>query len=139
MTANRGDQIERRETGVGDDDGLAIWRPSPNLENSLASPIRQLFVTAPACRVVTFGGRQNGQEGQGSASPRPWNGSHGHEREPAQAARLDEMTERGTHGVAIDATAGNLAAPAALDCPLYGPPEKDDKAEVQPPDSHKPH
>jgi len=25
MTANRGDQVERRETGVGDDHDLAIW------------------------------------------------------------------------------------------------------------------
>jgi hypothetical protein len=27
MTANRGDQIERRKTGVGDDHDLAIWHP----------------------------------------------------------------------------------------------------------------
>jgi hypothetical protein len=33
----------------------------------LASKIGQLFVTAPVCDVVTFGGRQNGQEGHGPA------------------------------------------------------------------------
>jgi len=38
VTANCGDQIERRETGVGDDDDLAIRQPSPNLENGLAGP-----------------------------------------------------------------------------------------------------
>jgi len=64
VTANCGDQIERRETGVGDDDDLAIRQPSPNLENGLAGPIRQLLVTVIACDVVTFGGGQNGQEGQ---------------------------------------------------------------------------
>jgi hypothetical protein len=53
MTTNRGDQIERRETGIGDDDDLALRQPSPNLENGLASPIRQLFVTASVCGVVT--------------------------------------------------------------------------------------
>jgi len=42
-----------------------------------------------------------------------WN--HGHERKPAQAARLDEMTVRGAHWVAIDAARGDLAAPAPLD------------------------
>ena len=115
VMANCGDQIERRETGVGDDDDLALRRPSPNLENGLAGQVGQLFVTAPMCGVVTFGGRQNGQEGHGPASPRPWNGNHGHEREPAQAARLDEMTMRGAHWVAIDAARGNLAAPAAFD------------------------
>src|ERR1019366_2055358 len=115
MTANCGDQIERRETGVGDDDDLAIRQPSPNLENGLAGPIRQLLVTVIACDVVTFGGGQNGQEGQGPAPPRPWNGNHGHEREPALAARLDEMTVRGAHWVAIDAARGDLAAPATLD------------------------
>src|ERR1019366_3351328 len=102
VTANCGDQIERRETGVGDDDDLALWQPSPNLKNGLASKIGQLFVTAPVCGMVTFGGRQNGQEGHGPASPRPWNGNQGHHREPTQAARLDEMTVRGADWVAID-------------------------------------
>ena len=62
MVANRGDQIQRGETGVGDGDDLTLWQPSPNLENGLASPIRKLFVTAPVRGVVTFGGRQNGQD-----------------------------------------------------------------------------
>ena len=132
MTANRGDQIERCETGVGDDDDLAIWHPSPNLENGLASPIGQLFVTVLACGVVTFGRRQNCQEGQGPAPPRPWNGNHGHERKPAQAARLDEMTVRGAHGVAIDAARGDLAAPATFDCvvdPDYHRPARQEPVE----------
>ena len=115
VTANCGDQIECRETGVGDDDDLALRHPSPNLKNGLASKIGQLFVTAPVCDVVTFGGRQNGQEGHGPAPLCPWNGNHGHEREPAQAARLGKMTVRGAHRVAIDAARGNLAAPAAFD------------------------
>ena len=33
----------------------------------------------------------------------------------AQAARLDEMTVRGAHRVAIDAARGNLAAPVVFD------------------------
>src|SRR5208282_138247 len=57
MTTNRGDQIERRETGIGEDDVLALRHPAPNWENGLAGPIRQFFGTASVCGVVTFGGR----------------------------------------------------------------------------------
>ena len=92
MTPNRGNQIEGREAGVRDDDNFALRQPSPHLENSLACPIVQLLVMAPARSVVTFGGRQNSQEGQRLTSPRPWDRNHDHRREPTQAARLDEMT-----------------------------------------------
>jgi hypothetical protein len=35
MPTHGADEIERGETGVGDDDDLAFWQPSPNLEQAL--------------------------------------------------------------------------------------------------------
>ena len=41
MTANRGDQIERRETGVGDDHDLAIWHRFTEPPAQSSTPERQ--------------------------------------------------------------------------------------------------
>src|SRR5271157_4585775 len=92
MAANRGDQIESREAGIGDDDDFAAWRPSANLKYGLARPIRQLLVATPVGGGVAFGRGEDGEKRQSPASPRPWHGNHGHHGEPAQAAGLDEMT-----------------------------------------------
>ena len=115
IAANRADQIERREAGVGDDDDTALGRPSANLENGLASPVGQLLVSTPVGGGVAFGRGEDGEKRQSPASPGPWHGNHGHHGEPAQAAGLDEVTMRGAHGIAVDAARRDLVAPAALD------------------------
>ena len=115
IPAHCGDEIERGETGVGDDDDLAFWQPSPNLEDGLARKVRQLFVAAPMRGVVALGRGEDGQERQAPASLGPGHGNHGHDSEPAQPAGLDEMPMRGAHRIAVDSACGNLGPPAAFD------------------------
>jgi hypothetical protein len=60
IPAHCADEIERRKAAIGDDDDLAFWQPSPNLEDGLARKVRQLLVTASVRGVMAFGRRKNG-------------------------------------------------------------------------------
>src|ERR1700733_2596089 len=114
MAADSGQQLERREAAVGDEYQTAIWQPAFGLQDRLPSPRRQRLVAlaigfAPACR-----GRQDRQERQRPSPFGPGYRHRDHQRQPAQAAGLDEVALGGPNRVSIDAACADPCAPAAL-------------------------
>src|SRR5262252_10661284 len=115
MAAHGGDQFDRREGGVSDDDDQPVRQPALDLENALAGPVCERLVTFALGVIVALRGGQYRQERQGPAPVAEGQWDHGHEGKPAQAARLDEMAVRGAHRIAVDAARRDLLAPAPLD------------------------
>ncbi len=115
MAPDGGNQVERGEARVGDDDDPALRQPAPGLEDRLARPVRQLLVPPAAFGAPSLRGRQYRQEGQGPAPLDPGDGDHDHEREPSQPTRLDEVAVGRANRVPIDAAGGDLRSPASLD------------------------
>ena len=115
MAADSGQQFERREAAVGDEYQTAIWQPAFGLQDRLPGPRRQRLVAlaigfAPARR-----GRQDRQERQSPCPLGPGYRHRDHQRQPAQAAGLDEVALGGSDRVTIDAARVDTRAPAALD------------------------
>ena len=81
----------------------------------LPPPVGQRLVPPAALAVVALRGGEHGQERQRPDAPRPGDGRQQHEREPAQAAGLDEVAARGAHRVAVDALGRDLRPAPALD------------------------
>jgi len=63
---------------------------------------------------ISLGRRQRSQERQSPDAPGPGDLRQDHDREPAQAARLDEMAMAGAGWIAVNSAGGNLGTPASL-------------------------
>ncbi len=77
----------------------------------LAGPVRDRLVAAPGL-VVTPGGGQHGQEGQGPHPPGPGHVGPQHQADPAQPLGLDEVAVGGADRVPIDPQGLNFGPPA---------------------------
>jgi len=108
------DQVNGSKAGVGNDNQAAVRQPTLGLQDDLTRPIDHGLVPAIVLVAPALGGGENRQERQCPAPVGPRDGHHDHERQPAQAARPDEMAARGAHRVAVDATRLDLGAPAPL-------------------------
>jgi hypothetical protein len=93
----------------------ATIRRSGSGRSAAAPGVGQRLVPPAAALGVAFGRRQDGQERQRPDAASPGNGRKQHDAEPAQTARLDEVTVTGADRVPVDTARLDLRSPAALD------------------------
>ena len=101
-------QFQRRIGAVGDHDQQAFGQPGAHLDNHLARPIGELFVTLPAFLMVALRRRQHRQERQRPHPLRPRDGRQQHHAHPAKPTGLDEKRFARPHRIAVDAPGRNL-------------------------------
>lgn len=88
------ERIDCGEAGVANADDAPVRQPKRRLDQDLSAPIGKPLVLALARRVllpIPLRGGQDSQKRECPATPGPRNLGQQHEREPAQAARLDEV------------------------------------------------
>ena len=91
---HRRDQVECGEAGVGDNDHAALRQPVLGLQDRLARPIGQLLVASPPSVAPALGRCQHRQERQRPTPAGPGDRDDNHQRQPPQAAGLDEVAVR---------------------------------------------
>src|SRR5271165_4361583 len=89
------EQVDRGEAGIADANEASVRQPQRRLDQYLPGPVGKLLVLPLSLFMlipIALRGGQDGQERQCPATPGPGDLRQQHDREPAQAARLDEMT-----------------------------------------------